>query len=142
MDGKNYLCSGVPHCWLRKSGPGAAIVIFLFTCLATALNAQEMQPRAYLPAPIGVNFFGISYSHNSGGLLFDPSLPVEDAHVVATVGSFSLGQSLGVMGRSAQVLAIVPYLPSRHDRPPRRGPSVPLPFRVGRHGLPLCHEHL
>ena len=110
MECKNGLGSGVPHCWLRESGHRTAIVIFLFSCLATALNAQEMQPRAYLPAPIGVNFFGIGYSHNSGGLLFDPSLPVEDAHVVANVGSLSFGQSLGVMGRSAQVLAIVPYV--------------------------------
>lgn len=38
---------------------------------------QEMQPRAYFPAPIRINFFGTSYSRNSGGLLFDPSLPVE-----------------------------------------------------------------
>ncbi len=69
-----------------------------------------MQPRAYLPAPVGVSFFGISYSRNSGGLLFDPSLLVEDANVVADVATLSFGQTLGVMGRSAQVLAIVPYV--------------------------------
>jgi hypothetical protein len=100
----------VLHCWLREGAPGTAILIFLFFCLAATLNAQEMQPRAYFPAPIGINFFGTSYSRNSGGLLFDPSLPVEDAHVVADVGTFFLGQSLGVLGRSAQVLAIVPYV--------------------------------
>jgi hypothetical protein len=43
-------------------------------------------------------------------VLFDPSLPVEDAHVVSDIGAFSFGQSLGVFGRSAQVLAIVPYV--------------------------------
>ncbi len=91
MDGKNGLGSRVPHRWLRESGLGTAKVLFLFSCLATALNAQEMQPRAYLPAPIGVNFFSTGYSHNSGGLLFDPSLPVEDAHVVANVGTFAMG---------------------------------------------------
>jgi len=110
MDSKNRLGSGVRHCWLREGRPGTAMVLILFSYLATALNAQEMQPRAYLPAPIGVNFFSTGYSHNSGGLLFDPSLPVEDAHVVANIGTFAVGQSIGVMGRSAQVLAIVPYL--------------------------------
>ncbi len=69
-----------------------------------------MQPRAYFPAPVGVSFFVTTYSRNSGGLLYDPSLPVEDAHVVADIGTFSFGQSLGVLGRSAQVLAIVPYV--------------------------------
>jgi hypothetical protein len=100
----------VLHCWLRDSGPGIAALTFLFFYLAAPLNAQEMQPRAYFPAPVGVTFFGTSYSRNSGGLLFDPSLPVEDAHVVANVGTFFFGQSLGVLGRSAQVLAIVPYV--------------------------------
>jgi hypothetical protein len=98
------------HCRRREIGPVTAILLFLIFCLATTLNAQEMQPRAYFPAPIGINFFGTSYSHSSGGLLFDPSLPVEDAHVVANIGTLSFGQSLGVLGRTAQVLAIVPYV--------------------------------
>jgi hypothetical protein len=110
MDGKNGLSNRVPHCRLRDNGPGTAAFIVLFFCLAATLKAQEMQPRAYFPAPVGVSFFGTSYSRNSGGLLFDPSLPVEDAHVVADIGTFFLGHSLGVLGRSAQVLAIVPYL--------------------------------
>jgi hypothetical protein len=110
MDGKNSMGRGVTHSWLRKIGPGTAIVIFLIFGLATARNAQELQPRAYFPAPIGVNFVGISYSHNSGGLLFDPSLPVEDAHVAANIGTLAIGQTLGVMGRTTQVLAIVPYV--------------------------------
>ena len=86
------------------------VFIVLFFCLATTLNAQEMQPRAYFPAPVGVNFLVTSYSRISGGLLFDPSLPVQDAHVVANIGTLSFTQSLGVLGRSAQVLAIVPYV--------------------------------
>ncbi len=91
-------------------GPPSTALLFLFFCLATTLNAQELQPRAYFPAPVGINFFGISYSHNTGGLLLDPSLPVEDAHVVANSGTLSFGQSLGVMGRTAQVLVILPYI--------------------------------
>ena len=104
------MLTAVLHCWRRERGPITATLIFLFFCFAATLNAQEMQPRAYFPAPVGVNFFVTSYSHNSGGLLFDPSLPVEDAHVVANIGTLSFGQSLGVLGRSAQVLAIVPYV--------------------------------
>jgi len=84
--------------------------LLLCSAFASRLAAQEMQPRAYIPIPAGVNFFGISYSHNSGGLLFDPSLPVEDANVVANVSTFAFGQSLAVLGRSAQVLAILPYI--------------------------------
>lgn len=71
---------------------------------------QELQPRAYLPAPVGLNFFSINYSRNSGGLLFDPSLPVEDAHVDAGVAALSFGESINVFGRSGQVLAALPYV--------------------------------
>lgn len=91
-------------------GPPSTAPLFLFFCFAATLNAQEMQPRAYFPAPVGINFFGISYSHNAGGLLLDPSLPVEDAHIVANFGTLSFGQSLGVLGRTAQALIIVPYV--------------------------------
>jgi hypothetical protein len=83
--------------------------LVLFVCFAGTLPAQEMQPRAYIPTPVGVNFFGVSYANNAGGLLFDPSLPVEDGHVNANITTFSFGQTLGVLGRTAQVLAILPY---------------------------------
>ncbi len=78
--------------------------------VAITLAGQELQPRAYLPAPVGLNFFGISYSGNSGGLLFDPSLPVEDAHVNASITAVSFGESLGVFGRTGQVLVVLPYV--------------------------------
>ncbi len=98
--------------WIASGicGPLPAALLILYFFLAATLNAQEMQPRAYFPAPVGISFFGISYSHNAGGLLLDPSLPVEDAHVVANSGTLSFVQSLGVLGRTAQALVIVPYV--------------------------------
>lgn len=85
----------------------ASLSILLF---AGVLSGQELQPRAYLPAPIGLGFSTISYTSNSGGLLFDPSLPVEDAHVDAHVAALAVGASVPVFGRSSQVLAVMPYL--------------------------------
>jgi hypothetical protein len=73
------------------------------------LSAQEMQPRAYIPTPDGLNFFSIGYSNNNGGLLFDPSLLVENTQVDANIVSLSFGQTLNVFGRTAQILAILPY---------------------------------
>jgi len=66
--------------------------------LQAGLNAQKLQPRAYLPTPVGVNYFGISYANNMGGLLFDPSLPVDNAHVNANIVTLAFGQTLGVVG--------------------------------------------
>lgn len=87
-----------------------SLTLYLFPLLfSVTLAGQELQPRAYFPAPVGLNFFGISYSGNSGGLLFDPSLPIENAHVNATIAAASFGGALDVFGRSGQVLAVLPY---------------------------------
>jgi len=73
-------------------------------------RAQELQPRAYLPAPIGVGFGGIAYGPLAGGLLFDPSLPITDGHVNAQIWTASAGGVFGTLGRTSQVLAILPYV--------------------------------
>jgi hypothetical protein len=91
-----------------RSGVGTRVLL-AFLASAT-ISAQELQPRAYLPAPVGLKFFGVSYSSNVGGLLFDPSLPIEDAHVNANVADVSLGASIGVFGRTGQLLAVLPYV--------------------------------
>jgi len=88
----------------------AFLRVLLLSCLAAGLTAQELQPRAYLPAPVGLNYFGISYSNNRGGLLFDPSLPVEDASVNANIATVAFGQTLVVLGRTTQILALFPYV--------------------------------
>src|SRR5512141_827966 len=88
----------------------ASALIWLLLLLTCLVSAQEMQPRAYLPAPVGLSFAGISYARNGGSLLFDPSLPVEDSRVSAHVPTFSLGGSFGVLGRSSQVLVAMPYV--------------------------------
>ena len=90
------------------------IPISFWACLlllpiSVTVAAQELQPRAYFPAPVGLDFFGVSYSGNSGGLLFDPSLPVEDGHVNANITTVSIGGALDVFGRSGQALAVLPY---------------------------------
>jgi hypothetical protein len=81
----------------------------LLLLAATALSAQELQPRAYVPAPLGLRFATISYANDSGGLLFDASVPIEDGQVRVHAAALAVGGSVGVFGRSAQVLAVLPY---------------------------------
>jgi|RhiMethySRZTD1v2_1073278.scaffolds.fasta_scaffold07372_3 outer membrane putative beta-barrel porin/alpha-amylase len=71
--------------------------------------AQELEPRAYTPAPTGVNFLVVAGGRSTGGVVVDPSLPVDD--VKATVDSLGLGlgRTIDLFGRSALLLAVVPY---------------------------------
>lgn len=84
--------------------------VFLLTCLVAQLAAQELQPRAYIPTPVGLNYFGFGYSNNKGGVLFDPTLPVEDLQVKAHIPSIMFAQTLDVAGRTAQLLVVAPYV--------------------------------
>ena len=94
---------------------GRAACGLLLSCFAAGVAAQELQPRAYIPAPVGLNFFGVGYSNNAGGLLFDPSLPVEDSRVNANTVTLAFGQTFSVQGRTAQALAILPYVEANLD---------------------------
>jgi hypothetical protein len=73
------------------------------------LRAQDLEPRAYSSSPLGTNFLVCSYSRSSGGVVFDPTIPVED--VSANINSFVLGyfRTLPVLGRLGNISAALPY---------------------------------
>jgi hypothetical protein len=37
-------------------------------------TAQELEPRAYSPSPVGTTFLLGGFGRSEGGILFDPSL--------------------------------------------------------------------
>jgi hypothetical protein len=94
----------------RDWWPRGTCCLFLLSCYSAVLAAQELQPRAYVPTPVGLNFISTAYSNNRGGMLFDPSLPVEDSRVNAHLAVLTFGQTLGVAGRTAQIIASLPYV--------------------------------
>jgi len=72
-------------------------------------SAQEIEPRAYVNLPIGVNFLVAGYAHSTGGLSTDPSLPVADAHLKIDTGVLGYARSLDLWGRSGRLDVVVPY---------------------------------
>ena len=72
-------------------------------------HAQDIEPRAYSNAPVGVNFLvaGVAYSH--GGLSLDPSLPVTDARLESSAAVLAYARVLDLWGVSGKFDAIVPY---------------------------------
>jgi hypothetical protein len=45
--------------------------------LAVPAAGQQLEPRAYEPAPVGLNTLGVAYTDSSGSVGFDPSVPLE-----------------------------------------------------------------
>lgn len=80
----------------------------LFLAASRPAAAQEMEPRAYAPNPVGATYFLATFARSTGGVLTDPSLPVDD--VEADVDSFTLGlgHTFGLFGRLASVTLAQP----------------------------------
>ena len=76
---------------------------------ATPVSAQDIEPRSYSNAPVGVNFLLAGYAYTRGGLSFDPSLPITDAHVQTSNAVVAYARALDFWGTSGKFDAIVPY---------------------------------
>ena len=71
--------------------------------------AQDLEPRTYANTPTGLNFLIAGYGYASGGVTFDPAVPLENAHIRTTGPILAYARSIDVFGMSGKVDAIVPY---------------------------------
>src|SRR5439155_10494344 len=76
---------------------------------AGGARAQDLEPRAYVDTPVGMNFLIASYAYSEGGVSTDPSLPIEGAEL--QLNNFVLGyaRALNVFGKSGKIDLIVPF---------------------------------
>lgn len=78
-------------------------------CTPSLLRAGEVEPRAYVNTPIGVNFMLLGYAYSEGGLSTEGGSPITDAELDTHTVILAYAHSLEVMGKSAKVDVIVPY---------------------------------
>ena len=74
------------------------------------LGAQELEPGAYTAVPVGVNFVSILTTISRGDIAFDPSAPISDASSTISTTALSLGRSLKIGDRLANVGIVMPYV--------------------------------
>jgi hypothetical protein len=77
--------------------------------LATAVTAQELSPRAYWPAPKGTKVMVLGYSHSTGDIITDPSLPIAGVDSQVNSGLLGYVQTLSLWGRTANLIVELPY---------------------------------
>jgi hypothetical protein len=82
----------------------------LWLLLRMVAAAQDLEPRAYSPSPVGTSFVGFSYSRLSGDIAFDPTVPITNAHATLDSSSMGLGQTIGLLGRQAMIVVGLPYV--------------------------------
>lgn len=98
-------CPAIPR---RLALPWIPALVALLA--AVPLAAQELEPRALQNVPIGVNFAVVASGYSRGNMLFDPTLPIEDAD--ANVWSVALGfmHAINVFGLSGRIGVGLPFV--------------------------------
>ncbi len=76
---------------------------------ALPANAQDIEPRAYSNAPVGVNFLIAGYAYTSGGVAFGPSLPITDPQLHTSNAVVAYARTLDLWGMSGKFDATLPY---------------------------------
>jgi hypothetical protein len=87
----------------------SAIAAFTIAALPIPARAQDIEPRAYSNAPIGVNFLVAGYAYTRGGLAFDSALLITDPDLRTSSAVLAYATVLDLGGKSAKFDAIVPY---------------------------------
>ena len=77
---------------------------------APNLAAQDLEPRSFAAAPVGLNFALLGYGYSTGDLLFDQALDIEDARArVNTMTGFYV-RTLNLFGASSKLAIVAPFV--------------------------------
>ena len=85
-----------------------AVAVILISVISD-VYAQTLEPRAYANAPTGLNFLLVGYQNSTGGLVFDPSIPITDAKTDIDIGFLGFIHTMDVAGNSSKIGVILPY---------------------------------
>jgi hypothetical protein len=77
--------------------------------VASAAQAQDIEPRAFSNAPVGVNFLIAGYAFTRGGLSFDPAVPVTNPKLDTSSAVLAYARVFDLAGMSAKFDVIAPY---------------------------------
>ena len=81
----------------------------LVGALAWPLCAQDLAPRAYVITPLHSNAVTLTWTFYDGGVNFNGAVPITGATGTFSVPIFSYYHSFSFFGRSANIVASLPY---------------------------------
>ena len=87
----------------------AVLLIMALVALGVRVSAQDLEPRAYVNTPVGLNFLVAGYGYAAGGVATDPALPLQNAHLQVHSAILAYARALDVWGKSGKVDVVLPY---------------------------------
>jgi len=85
----------------------AAVALML---VPVGAAAQELEPGAFWPLPVGLNIVTAVNSFNIGDVAFEPSAPIDEASAQINTTAFAFTRALSLAGRSANLGIQVPVV--------------------------------
>ncbi len=87
---------------------GTALSMFLLAGTGAA-RAQDLEPRAYVDTPVGMNFLIAGYAYSEGGVSTDASLPIQGAQLTQNNVVLAYARSLNFFGQCGKIDIILPF---------------------------------
>ena len=89
---------------------GLARYAIIIAVVTSSAMAQELEPRAYSPSPVGTTFVVAAFGNSNGDITFDPAIPITNvqANFYSTV--LGGGQTFGLFGRQSLITVGLPYV--------------------------------
>lgn len=87
----------------------AALAAYALAGTVLPARAQDIEPRTYSNAPVGVNFVIVGYAYTRGGLATDASSPITNPDLQTSSAVVAYARVLDLWGMSGKFDAIVPY---------------------------------
>ena len=85
------------------------VSVIIFLSGISAAYSQELEPRSYTNIPVGLNFIVAGYAYSAGGVLFDPTVPLENANIKIHGSVLAYARSIKIGNMSGKIDMIVPY---------------------------------
>jgi len=80
----------------------ARVALCVLSLAAAGAGAQQLEPRAYSNAPVGMNFLIAGYAYSTGGLSTDPALPLTNADLNIHSPFVAYAHAFDAWGKSAK----------------------------------------
>jgi hypothetical protein len=84
--------------------------VILFLSEFSNIHCQDLEPRAYSNIPVRMNFLLAGYAYSSGGVLFDPAVPLENANIKIHGTVLAYARTFGIAGMSGKIDMVMPYV--------------------------------
>ena len=88
---------------------GAMPVVIALLLAAAHAYGGEIEPRAYVNTPVGINFLLVGYAYSDGGLSTSGASPIKDAQLQMNTEVVAFARTLDVWGKSGKFDIILPY---------------------------------